>query len=92
MVDNFASVSKCMSVGRTSNSMMDPTLSYLFYLVGPELVLFVAWSLEFQLDIFSASYFRVVLFDTQGISRPRGYKTFSMLNSTEHEIFPTHKC
>ena len=23
---------------------------------------------------------------------PRGYKTFSMLNSTEHEIFPAHKC
>ena len=25
-------------------------------------------------------------------SRPRGYKTFSMLNSTEHEIYPAHKC
>ena len=24
--------------------------------------------------------------------RPRGYKTFFMLNSTEHEIFPAHKC
>ena len=23
--------------------------------------------------------------------RPRGYKTFSMLNSIEHEIFPAHK-
>ena len=23
---------------------------------------------------------------------PRGYKTFFMLNSTEHEIFPAHKC
>ena len=22
----------------------------------------------------------------------RGYKTFSMLNSTEYEIFPAHKC
>ena len=22
----------------------------------------------------------------------RGYKTFFMLNSTEHEIFPAHKC
>ena len=28
----------------------------------------------------------------KGITRPRGYKTFSMLNSTEHEIFPAHKC
>ena len=25
-------------------------------------------------------------------ARPRGYKTFSMLNSIEHEIFPAHKC
>ena len=23
---------------------------------------------------------------------PRGYKTFFMLNSAEHEIFPAHKC
>ena len=23
--------------------------------------------------------------------RPRGYKTFFMLNSIEHEIFPAHK-
>ena len=25
-------------------------------------------------------------------NRARGYKTFFMLNSTEHEIFPAHKC
>ena len=25
-------------------------------------------------------------------TRPRGYKTFFMLNSTEHEFFPAHKC
>ena len=23
---------------------------------------------------------------------PRGYKTFFMLNSAEHEIYPAHKC
>ena len=23
---------------------------------------------------------------------PHGYKTFFMLNSAEHEIYPTHKC
>ena len=23
---------------------------------------------------------------------PRGYKTFFMLNSVEHKIFPAHKC
>ena len=26
------------------------------------------------------------------LNRPRGYKTFFMLNSIEHEIFPAHKC
>ena len=26
------------------------------------------------------------------VNRPRGYKTFFVLNSTEHKIFPTHKC
>ena len=25
-------------------------------------------------------------------SRPRGYKSFFMLNLTEHEIFPAYKC
>ena len=25
-------------------------------------------------------------------ARARGYKTFFMLNSIEHEIFPAHKC
>ena len=23
---------------------------------------------------------------------PRGYKTFFILNSTEHEVYPAHKC
>ena len=26
------------------------------------------------------------------MSSPQGYKTFAMLNSAEHEIFPAHKC
>ena len=26
------------------------------------------------------------------INWPRGYKTFFMLNSIEHEIFPAHRC
>ena len=25
-------------------------------------------------------------------TRPRGYKTVFMLNLTEHEIYPAHKC
>ena len=27
----------------------------------------------------------------QGVSGPRGYKTFFMLNSAEQEIYPAHK-
>ena len=27
-----------------------------------------------------------------GITKPQGYKTFSMLNSAKHKIYPTHKC
>ena len=26
------------------------------------------------------------------LTRARGYKTFFMLNSIEHEIFPAHRC
>ena len=26
------------------------------------------------------------------IAWPRDYKTFFMLNSAEHEVFPAHKC
>ena len=26
------------------------------------------------------------------VIRPRGYKTFFMLNSAEHEIYPAHMC
>ena len=25
-------------------------------------------------------------------NKARGYKTFSMFNSAEHEIYPAHKC
>ena len=28
----------------------------------------------------------------QMMPMPRGYKTFFMLNSTEHEIYTAHKC
>ena len=27
-----------------------------------------------------------------GLTWPRGYKTFFILNSAEHEIYPAHKC
>ena len=34
----------------------------------------------------------VNLFGNVYIAWPRGYKTFSMLNSAEHEFYPAHKC
>ena len=30
--------------------------------------------------------------DTATRPRPRGYKTFFMLNTAEHDIYPAHKC
>ena len=30
--------------------------------------------------------------DGTGMFRPQGYKTFFILNSAEHEIYPAHKC
>ena len=51
----------------------------LFYFswLGLDLVLSVAWSFEFQLVVFFCFGISVVLVDTLGISRPRGYKTFT---------------
>ena len=34
----------------------------------------------------------VTLGGTQADTWPRGFKTVFMLNSTEHEIYPAHKC
>ena len=72
---------------------------FLFSLISPannsennlDLVLSISWSVGFQLVGFCFGM-PMALFDTLGISRPRGYKTFFMLNSTEHETFPAHKC
>ena len=33
-----------------------------------------------------------MFFQALTFARPRGYKTFCMLNSAEHEIYPAHKC
>ena len=38
------------------------------------------------------SKFRKNSAGSEALIRPRGYKTFFMLNSTEYEIFPAHKC
>ena len=40
---------------------------------------------------FPCSGISIMLFDTLGFSRPRGYKTFFVLNSVEHEILNAHK-
>ena len=32
------------------------------------------------------------LFSSREANWPRGYKTFLMLTSAEHEVFPAHKC
>ena len=37
-------------------------------------------------------YLFILRFGQAVLTRARGYKTFFMLNSTEHEIFPAHKC
>ena len=36
-------------------------------------------------------YYHVLLHFVSGISGPRGYKTFFMLNSVEHKILNAHK-
>ena len=33
-----------------------------------------------------------VIISSSQMSWPQAYKTFSMLNSAEHEMYPTHKC
>ena len=40
---------------------------------------------------FTAHTYRVVI-KIKAQTRPKGYKTFLMLNSTDFEIYPAHKC
>ena len=42
-----------------------------------------------QTTIFTAS---PAIYVSMGETRPQGYKTISILNSAEHEIYPAHKC
>ena len=41
---------------------------------------------------YDSSHEKRYLIELLAEARSRGYKTFFMLNSTEHEIFPAHKC
>ena len=45
-------------------------------------------------DIFLVycSFYDIYLSFGENKARPRGYKTFSMLNSPEHKIYPAYKC
>ena len=70
-VSNFASLFNCTPVGRASDSMMAPTLSYLFLLVWAGAFLSVAWPTGVQLLVFFCSSVPLVLFDTPGITRCR---------------------
>ena len=60
-------------------------------ILSHNLVLSVDWPVEVQLVVLFPSDILLVLFDTPKISRPRGYKTFFILNSVEHEILNAHK-
>ena len=53
----------------------------------------IPWMLSMHVEsIGKLSCFSVIFYKEDQLSRPRGYKTFFMLNSVEHEIFPAHKC
>ena len=70
-VNNIASLFNCTPVGRASDSMMAPTKSYLFKLVGAGDFLSVASPTGVQLLVFLCPSVPVVLFDTPWISRCR---------------------
>ena len=71
MVNNYTSLFNCTPVGRASDSMMAPTLSYIIYLVGAGNISSVAWPTGIQLVILFCVRFSVLLFDFQGISSCR---------------------
>ena len=55
-----------IKVGRASDSLMAPTLSYLFQLVGAGSFLSVAWPTAVQLVILFCFRFLVVFLTSQG--------------------------
>ena len=59
-----------------------------YYDVGSGPVAFIG-SLIFGI-MFASGMFKVLVNTNEYWTR--GYKTFFMLNSTEHESFPAHKC
>ena len=67
-VGGFAVLFGCMPVDRASASMMAPTWSYSFWLVGARALSSVAWSAGAQLMIFFCFGFPAVLFDRPGVS------------------------
>ena len=81
-INNFAFLFNCTPVDRASDSMMAPTKSYLFELVGTGAFLSVAWPTEVQLLVFLCSSVPVVLFDTPGIYRCRSLHVVSVESSS----------
>ena len=65
MVDNYAAFFNCTPVGRASDSMMAPTLSYSFLVTWGRSFLSVAWPTGVQLVFFFCSGFSR-LFGAQG--------------------------
>ena len=58
------------------------------HLYGKWLFTWLSLVMSFMVSYFVLSLFPVDVFDE---TWPRGYKTFSMLNSVEHEILNAHK-
>ena len=67
-VGGFAVLFGCTPVNRASVSMMAPTWSYSFWLVGARALSSVSWSTGAQLMIFFCFGFPALLFDRPGIS------------------------
>ena len=73
----------------TNFTIYDKLLSFKIHVVQ--------FSKKFELRTFNRSterfhsMHRLVSRLSVSVSRSRGYKTFFLLNSTEHEIFPAHK-
>ena len=48
---------------------------------------------SYKMGMFLYVFSAYLCFKTNAnLTRPQGYKTFSMLNSAEHKIYPAHKC
>ena len=63
-------------------------ISMLIMLIGMVMISMLIMMIGMAMIVLNSDVTGSITYDT----RPRGYKTFFMLNSVEHEIFPAHKC